>query len=140
MLRAVFLAIAFALLIAPTAHASWLNAAYKFQSWCERPAKSLSFGLSDAKRDLFLHDVERKLKQLKLERANAQVDFDDKLVSVTVNFRYPSPERHIVRRDVIDGIPRVTERIDFGWQIIIVAERGRLLTSDVDTISQYETF
>jgi hypothetical protein len=134
--------ICFAALASPSAaaDASWMNEAQQFHRWCERPAKSVSFGLSEGKQDLLVKDIHRKLKQLKVYGAKVQVVVEPKHVTVLVNYTYPSPERYVLRREYNNGILTITERVDSAWQVYIVAEKGKLLKSHALPISKTYTY
>ena len=130
-----------AIVASASAHASWFVDARKFQKWCERPAKSISFGQSEASQDRFVNDVYRQLRLLKIDDADVQVSIREQTVTVAVEFRYPTPERYEVRRQVLeDGSIKITERIDHAWRVNIVAEKGKLLKSEAVTVSSYETY
>jgi hypothetical protein len=136
-------AIAFlvAVVVCTSADASWMVEARKFQKWCERPAKSMSFGQSEASQNRFVNDIQRQLRLLKISDADVQVSIHDQTVTIFVEFAYPSPERYVVWRQVLeDGSVRITERIDRAWQVNIVAEKGKLLKSEAVTESSYETY
>jgi hypothetical protein len=130
-----------AVVVCASADASWMDDARKFQKWCERPAKSMSYGQSEAAQDRFANDVKRQLRLLKIPKADARISIEDRSVTILVDFTYPSPERYVVRRQVLeDGSVRITERIDYAWRVTIVAEKGKLLKSEAVTVSSYETF
>ncbi len=136
-------AIAFlvAVVVCTSADASWMVEARKFQKWCERPAKSMSFGQSEASQDRFANDINRQLRLLKIADADVRVSIRNQTVMILVEFPYPLPERYVVRRQMLeDGSVKITERIDQAWRVNIVAEKGKLLKSEAVTESSYETY